>query len=115
MSAPATGGGYSCNVTVGVFSGVFYGYFSGLMGSIDAEPIPGEILVGFYWTSNPGTPVVWFNGDITSTVSGLDVYFDGVQVGDGGDWAYNSVDNRTELTCFDEVDYASGTYLLEIK
>jgi hypothetical protein len=115
MSAPAVVG-YSCNLTIGFFSGV-YGFgtvaFPGAdFGSIDAEPIPGETLRGAFWTTTPEF-FVSFVGDVTSLVGGFDVYFNGANYGGAGAWSFSS--GNTSVIRPTIPSETSGTYLFEIK
>lgn len=83
---------YSCTMTAGNTSGVLQGYgnaSSGIpMGSINHEPIPGQVLLqltsGFFDSAA-------FEGDVTGIVAGLRVWVNGVEYPfDNADWAYNS-------------------------
>jgi hypothetical protein len=119
MSAPAAAGGYSCNLTVGNFSGAVYGYDTedglGLsIGSIDAEPVPGFTMATAAWS---GTDLsIYFIGDCLSLVTSLNVYIDSVNRGGAGSWVYNSaIPGYTTLDRTVTIGITSGTYLFEIK
>jgi hypothetical protein len=119
MNAPAVSGGYSCNLTVGDFSGILYGYDTPAgqgvsIGSIDAEPVPSFTMASASWT---GTDLaVWFIGDCLSLVSSLNVYIDGVNRGGSGSWVYNTdIAGYTTLDRTVTIGITSGTYLFEIK
>jgi hypothetical protein len=115
MDAPAAGG-FSCNLTVGEFSGFFYGYDTGVavdtFGSISGQPISGEVMDYCFWFSDGSTLSVGFAGDLLSTLDLLDVHINGVNYGGIGDWAYGT---GTTLTVGSGPTLTSGTYLLEFK
>lgn len=75
---------YSFTMTAGDYATVIQGYniddSSGLpvMGSIDAEPIPGHVL-GVLYTSSSQQGMIVFVGDVTALVSGKTVWVDGVE------------------------------------
>jgi hypothetical protein len=116
MSAPAAGG-FSCTITIGDYFGAIYGYNPSLaIGSIDAEPIPGETLFGCYWI--PGDNLyVAFETDIVSTVTSLDVWLGGVNYGGSGAWTYGDLDGDmvTHVIRGTMPSATSGTILLELK
>jgi hypothetical protein len=116
LIAPTAAAGYSCNLTIGTFSGVLgFGTVAvpGVaFGSIDAEPIPGETLNCALWTTTPEF-VVNFAGDVVSLVNGFDVYFNGVNYGGAGAWSFTS--GATNLSRPTTPSETTGTYLLEIK
>jgi len=119
MDAPAVAGGYSCNLTIGTGGGA-YGYDTGLVtgtyGSIDAEPIPGEILEAAAWTPDGSYLSVYFNYSVglVDVLQPLDFYINGVNYGGAGIW-----DDSSGIVVVFEVfagpTLTSGTYLVEFK
>lgn len=110
---------FSCTMTAGVFSGVVQGYGNASsgspMGSINQQPIPGQVFrqltSGFFDTAG-------FEGDITGVVAGLRVWVDGVEYPfDGTDWAYNSGINSTvaQWNTAGPVFVNTVSYFVEIK
>lgn len=92
--------GFSFNMTAGDLGGAAQGYAdetSAGIGSIDAEPIPGETLQ-FLVT---GTVIngINFHGDVLGSVTGRSVWVDSIQYPfDLSDWAYDSDNDVTGAT-----------------
>jgi hypothetical protein len=116
--------GYSFSMTAGNTGGVAFGYARsgdsigiGPFGSINAEPIPGQTLDDVLSLS--GNSYVIFAGDQTALLTGLTVWVDsvGYGAGDGGDWAYDSDNDRTVVVWSSGGPvFADGvTYSIEIR
>lgn len=109
--------GYSFNMTAGVYGGFITGYYAGLAGSIDQEPLsedfPLQVLAtglinGIAWPS-----------DVISLVEGMTLWVDGVEYPFGSDWAYDPGEDLTSAY-WDESFLPPSfvvdtTYFVEIK
>jgi hypothetical protein len=119
MMAEAAPAGYSCTITIGDYFGVLYGYgtedgnLGQNVGSIDAEPIPGETLVDCFWDP-AGAATVVILGNVTGLVGSLNVWLGGVNYGGSGNWTYDG-SFATSVTTGTSPSNTSGTILLEIK
>lgn len=118
-SAPSAPTGLFFNMTAGDFSEAVQGYSDGTQvtafGSIDVEPIPGNDLSALFTGVSDG---ISFHGDVTSIVTGLTVWVDGVEYPfDGFDWVYSSGSDLTSgvWNVGGPVFVNTAIYLVEIK
>jgi hypothetical protein len=81
-------------MTAGDFMGIAQGYSTAVaIGSIDQEPIPGEILAGL--VSGSAVNEIVFDGDVTAIVAGLTVWVDSVEYPFDTDWVYDGGNDWT--------------------
>lgn len=117
-----TASGYSCTVTVGNYSSALFGYEKapgtyGGFGSINVEPIAGQTLALCYcnhWTLFS----VAFVGDISATLAGLHVWWDGVDYGIGDvttRWDFDDTYTVWSISTGLPTFVNASTKLLEIK
>lgn len=88
---------YSFTMTAGtqVFQA---GYWAGVAGSLDAEPLAGESIV-LQITSSAGiTANIWMSNNVLPFLSGKQFYLDGVKLSGNSSWSYSADNNRTSLT-----------------
>jgi hypothetical protein len=79
---------YSFNMTAGA-SGDTRGYFTGICGSIDAEPFPLNPLSVL--AEDDVTGAMYFEGDLTEVLSGFVVWVDGAAYPfDSADWTFDA-------------------------
>lgn len=130
--APDPGGGYSFTMTAGDFTpiggvppGVVAGHFRGLIGSINAEPIPGYPIIAC-GSDSAGEllapfpcEVLAFEGDAVSLLAGKSVWVDGVELLPIlQDWTYNTstIPPSTSIALGDgSLFQPSQQYFIEIK
>jgi hypothetical protein len=113
------GGDFTFNMTAGDDEGGNTGYARvgnsfavPPIGSIDAEPISGEVLDAC--VENDSTFAIAFVGDIASTLAGLTVWVDGVEYPPDSDWAFSGV-TLYVVTSSPPVFLDTVSYFIEIK
>jgi hypothetical protein len=96
VTALSAGGGFSFNMTAGDdeagntgYARVGNAFAIPPIGSIDAEPISGEVLDACI--ENNSILVIAFVGDLTATLAGLTVWVDGVEYPPDSDWSFSGV------------------------
>lgn len=101
-------------MTAGDLFGIGAGYYPQFsVGSIDAEPIPGETLVQCYSATGSGS-ILAFSGDIVSVVTGKTVWIDSVEYApDVADWNFDGTNTRYQFTA--EPFSMGNSYFIEIK
>lgn len=111
------GDGYSFTMTAGNYVGFVFGYYPDIgFGSIDAEPIPGETLISCVSAPSQRRSSVAFPGDLTSLLTGLQVWIDGVPFTLTTPWTYVSVNDVTTCQFGNGTEFDDGkSYFIEIK
>lgn len=91
----SSGGGFTLTAgRIGLNNEIGYG--KGSYGSIDQEPIPGNDLSEFYYLLSNGSGIIYFEGDVTSELSGLTVWVDNTEYPFDSDWTYSGGADETQ-------------------
>jgi hypothetical protein len=117
-TAPVVGEGFSFNMTAGDdeggntgFAGAGNAFAIPPIGSIDAEPITGEVMD--VCVENDSAFVIAFVGDLTATLAGLTVWVDGIEYPPDSDWSFSGVTFYSSNSPPEFLD--TNSYFIEIK